>query len=174
MTTITPCAFVSQVPFMFQVKRNRRRLAAAQQDTAMTLSRCKKCNLDASDRKSVMTPLRHGKHYPAPRQHVATAMDEATQAMLAVFVSNFLFGLPQSIYNILYFHHKYFSYVIVTSFFFTHLFVDPIVFVYFNRHHRRRVVKVFRFCLDHSPRKEVVSPKVSKDIRSSSTEMTSQ
>lgn len=158
---------------MFQVKRNKRKLAASQHAAEVTSLRRNKCNLDAGEHTTTMKPLRHIKRNPAAKQHVATAMDEATRAMLAVFLSNFLFGLPQSIYNILYFEHKFFLYVIITSIFFTHLFVDPMVFVCFNRHHRRRVMKAIRFCLGGCPR-EVKAPHDPQIIQSASTLLSSQ
>lgn len=174
MTTIMSCAFVNQVLFMFQVKHNKRKLAAAQHATGVTSLRRNKCNFDTSEHATAMTPLRHSKSNPAAKQHAATAMDEATRAMLAVFLSNLFFGLPQSIYNIVYFSHRFLAYVIITSFFFTHLFVDPMVFVYFNRHHRRRVMKTLRFCLCRSPCEEFMPTHDSRAIRPSSTRMSFQ
>ncbi|KAK8403654.1 hypothetical protein O3P69_000031 [Scylla paramamosain] len=76
-------------------------------------------------------------------------MDQATRAMLAVFISNLLLGLPHSIYHIVPYDHRVFSYVIMHSIFFTHLFVDPLAFLCSNLHHRRRVLQALRslFCL---------------------------
>ncbi|XP_050731456.1 uncharacterized protein LOC127006019 [Eriocheir sinensis] len=155
------------------VKRNKRKLAANQHAAEVTSLRRNKCNNDASEHTTAMTPLRHSRCNPAAKHHAATAMDEATRAMLAVFLSNFFFSLPNSIYNIWYFNHKFFSYVIMTSFFFTHLFVDPMVFVCFNQHHRRRVMKALRFYLSRSPREDMPTHD-SQAIRSSSTRMSSQ
>lgn len=88
----------------------------------------------------------------AASQHVATdagqqvVMDQATRAMLAVFVSNLLFCLPHSIYHTLSQNFGVVSYVIVHCFFYTHLFVDPLAYLCSNLHHRRRVLHTLAFC----------------------------
>lgn len=88
----------------------------------------------------------------AASQHVATVvgqqkvMDQATRAMLAVFVSNLLFCLPHSVYHILPQDFRIFSYVIVHCVFYTHLFVDPLAYLCSNLHHRRRLLHTLAFC----------------------------
>lgn len=104
--------------------------------------------------------VRRNKRNLAVKQNKATVtkvVDDATRAMLAVFISNLILGLPHSIYHILPFDYRVFSYVIMHSVFFTHLFVDPLVFVCFNQHHRRRILQALKFSLGRSPRDEVTS-----------------
>ncbi|XP_063593202.1 uncharacterized protein LOC134770257 [Penaeus indicus] len=66
-------------------------------------------------------------------------IDNATRAMIAVFVSNLVFGLPFCISQLLRRNiprmFLNFIYVIYN----THLMVDPLVFIFFNYSHRRRV-----------------------------------
>ncbi|XP_069996116.1 uncharacterized protein [Penaeus vannamei] len=71
-------------------------------------------------------------------------IDNATRAMIAVFVSNLVFGLPFCISQLM--RRKIsrmllnFIYVIYN----THLMVDPLVFIFFNYSHRRRVCNRIR------------------------------
>ncbi|XP_045118287.1 uncharacterized protein LOC123508581 isoform X2 [Portunus trituberculatus] len=74
-------------------------------------------------------------------------MDQATRAMLAVFISNLLFGLPHSIYHILSYPGHVVPYVSIHIVFYSHLFIDPLVFVCFNLHHRQRLLQALKSCL---------------------------
>lgn len=74
-------------------------------------------------------------------------MDQATQAMLAVFVSNLLLCLQHSIYHIATQDLRIVSYVIVHCIFYTHLFIDPLAYLCFNRHHRRHVLHTLAFSI---------------------------
>lgn len=115
--------------------------------------------------------MRRNKHNLAASLNKRTAtkvVDEATRAMLAVFISNLLLGLPHSIYHMMPFDYRVFSYVIMHSVFFTHLFVDPLVFLCFNQHHRKRVLQALKFCLGRSARDEVASTLSSQVTQSSS------
>lgn len=143
---------------MFQVKRNKKILAASIHATALT-------------------QLRRKTRISTVNQHMVSAtqvMDGATRAVLAVFLSNLLFGLPHSIYQIPYFNHTVFYTAIVFSFFSTHLYVDPIVFVCFNQHHRKRVLQAFKICLSRILRKEGKSVRDSRVVESSPVPLTSQ
>ena len=71
-------------------------------------------------------------------------MDQGTRAMLAVFISNLLFGLPHSIYHIVPYPVHVIPYVSIHIVFYSHLFVDPLVFVCFNLHHRQRVLQALK------------------------------
>ncbi|XP_050700393.1 uncharacterized protein LOC126987464 [Eriocheir sinensis] len=82
-------------------------------------------------------------------------MDEATRALLAVFLSNLVFVLPISICNILSLDSHFTTIIIMFVVFLTHLFVDPLVFVCFNRHHRRRVLQALKPCIGRPPTEEV-------------------
>ena len=73
-------------------------------------------------------------------------MDQATRAMLAVFLSNLALSLPHSIYHILPNDYHVFNYVIMHIVFFTHLFVDPLAFVCSNLHHRQRILHALKSC----------------------------
>ncbi|XP_050693421.1 uncharacterized protein LOC126984068 [Eriocheir sinensis] len=121
---------------------------------------------------STIVAVRRNKSKLASSRHAAAVtqvVDEATRAMLAVFISNLLFGLPHSIYHIIPFDYRVFSYVVMHSIFFTHLYTDPLVFVYFNQHHRRRVLQALKFCFGRSsPSKEATSAVSSHVTQSSS------
>ncbi|XP_042855846.1 uncharacterized protein LOC122242587 isoform X2 [Penaeus japonicus] len=71
-------------------------------------------------------------------------IDNATRAMIAVFVSNLVFGLPFCISQLLRERISRmllnFIYVIYN----THLMVDPLVFIFFNYSHRKRVCQRIR------------------------------
>ncbi|XP_045118847.1 uncharacterized protein LOC123508900 isoform X2 [Portunus trituberculatus] len=65
-------------------------------------------------------------------------LDQATRAMIAVFISNLVFGLPHAVYHI----RTTFSFTLELSFhmlFYTHFVVDPVVFIWFNNNHRQQV-----------------------------------
>lgn len=65
-------------------------------------------------------------------------VNNATRAMIAVFVSNLIFGLPHSIYHLI--PHPPPSYDIIFHVLFsTHFVIDPLVFIYFNHSYRRRI-----------------------------------
>nr|XP_045599436.1 uncharacterized protein LOC123758789 [Procambarus clarkii] len=69
---------------------------------------------------------------------VHNLVDQATRAMLAVFISNLLFGLPHAVYHLL--HEPSFTLnVVIHIIFSTHFVVDPVVFVWYNQSYRRRV-----------------------------------
>ncbi|KAG0699538.1 hypothetical protein GWK47_025785 [Chionoecetes opilio] len=74
-----------------------------------------------------------------PQEQEATTMDQATRAMLALFISNLLFGLPHSIFRLL---GKYpvHIYIAVHIWFANHFVVDSLAFVWFNTCYRRRVI----------------------------------
>ncbi|XP_050700397.1 uncharacterized protein LOC126987469 [Eriocheir sinensis] len=89
-----------------------------------------------------------------PTAAVTMVMDEATRAMLAVFISNLVFVLPCAIKFIMTTEFTKFMMDIFLVFFYTHLFVDPLVFVCFNSHHRRHVLQALQLCLGRPPREE--------------------
>lgn len=72
-------------------------------------------------------------------------MDQATRAMLAVFISNLVFSLPHSIYHLMGKLPHYYS-VIFHILFSAHFVVDPLVFIFVNLHHRRRVLALLAAC----------------------------
>ncbi|XP_063840171.1 uncharacterized protein LOC135088990 isoform X2 [Scylla paramamosain] len=102
-----------------------------------------------------LAPIRRNQHRLATTPETAATgqvMDQATRAMLAVFISNLLLGLPHSIYHLLpRYDNQALSYVTMHIVFFTHLFVDPLVFVCFNLHHRQRVLQALKSCLQCVP-----------------------
>ncbi|KAK8403652.1 hypothetical protein O3P69_000029 [Scylla paramamosain] len=72
------------------------------------------------------------------QQREATTMDQATRAMLAVFISNLVFGLPHSIYHLMG-KQPHFMNILFHVLFSTHFVMDPLAFVWFNSCYRRRV-----------------------------------
>lgn len=68
----------------------------------------------------------------------ASSMDQATRAMLAVFLSNLVFGVPHTIYHLMGKLPRYIG-VIFHVLYSTHFIVDPLVFVWFNNNYRTRV-----------------------------------
>ncbi|XP_045118185.1 uncharacterized protein LOC123508515 [Portunus trituberculatus] len=100
---------------------------------------------------SMLLAVRRNQHRLAATPDTAATskvMDQATRAMLAVFISNLLLGLPHSIYHLLpRYDNQVFSYVTMHIIFFTHLFVDPLVFVFFNIQHRQRVLQALKMCM---------------------------
>lgn len=84
-------------------------------------------------------------------------MDEATRAMVAVFILNLIFCLQHALAHIKPFDGKILLYVVIHSVFFTHLFVDPLVFVYLNKRHRHHVLQTLKLCLGRSAGEDVVS-----------------
>lgn len=70
--------------------------------------------------------------------------------MVAVFILNLVFCLQHSLAHLEPFDGKILLYVVIHSIFFTHLFVDPIVFVYLNKRHHRRVLQTLKTWLDPS------------------------
>lgn len=89
-------------------------------------------------------------------------MDQATRAMLAVFISNLVFSLPHSIYHLMGRLPHYYS-VIFHILFSAHFVVDPLVFIFVNLHHRRRVLNLLAACTQRltyqpSPPPRSVSP----------------
>lgn len=103
--------------------------------------------------------MRYNNRNLATVHHTTTTkvLDNATRAMLAVFISYLLLVLPHSIYHTLPFEYKVIAFVIMHSYHYLHLFVEPTVFIYFNKHHRRRVVQAVKSCRDGSPIQEVAS-----------------
>ncbi|XP_050700684.1 uncharacterized protein LOC126987606 [Eriocheir sinensis] len=89
---------------------------------------------------------------------VTQVTDEATRAMLAVFLSNLVLSFPYSIHYIQPVSYSFTIRVVITMVYFTRLFVDPLVFVCFNRHHRRHVLQGLKLCLGRNPREEGESP----------------
>lgn len=73
----------------------------------------------------------------------ATIMDQATRAMLAVFISNLIFGIPHSIHHLMGKQPHYMK-VIFHVLFSTHFMVDPLAFVWFNSGYRLRVAAKIR------------------------------
>ena len=96
-------------------------------------------------------------------------MDQATRAMLAVFISNLVLGLSHSLYMVSY-DYQVFSYAIMHVIFFTHLFADPLAFLCCNMHNRRRVMKALTSLVGLSPCTKVTSPPTSQDTQLSSTQ----
>lgn len=95
--------------------------------------------------------MRRNKRRLASGQHntkvCGSVMDQATRAMLAVFISNLVLALPHSVYHI--FRMRSFTvYIIIHVIFFLHIVVDPFVFVWFNLYHRQRVADKVRAALD--------------------------
>ncbi|XP_050693415.1 uncharacterized protein LOC126984064 isoform X2 [Eriocheir sinensis] len=78
-------------------------------------------------------------------------MDQATRAMLAVFISNLVFSLPHSIYHLMGTLPHYYS-VIFHILFSAHFVVDPLVFIFANLHHRRRVLDLLAACTQRMTR----------------------
>lgn len=74
---------------------------------------------------------------------MTTNMDQATRAMLAVFITNLVFGLPHSIYHLLGPQPLY-MHVIIHVIFCTHYIVDPLVYMWFNVSYRERLISSFR------------------------------
>lgn len=70
--------------------------------------------------------------------------------MLAVFLNNLLLGAPHAIYHMQSLDEALSSYTIIHMFLYLHLVTGPVVFVYFNQHHRRRVLQALKFCFNHS------------------------
>ncbi|XP_050700685.1 uncharacterized protein LOC126987607 [Eriocheir sinensis] len=89
-----------------------------------------------------------------PSGQPTAAVDEVTRAMLAVFLSNLVSVLPFSIYAILPLDTDILTTGIMNMLYYTHLFVDPLVFVCFIRHHRRRVLHGLKLCLGRPPGEE--------------------
>ncbi|KAK8404051.1 hypothetical protein O3P69_000252 [Scylla paramamosain] len=73
-------------------------------------------------------------------------MDQATRALLAVFINNLLFVQP----HIITLFVEEFIYMndsislISSTLFMIHFFTDPLVFVGFNKHHRKRVLQALK------------------------------
>ncbi|KAG7154945.1 uncharacterized protein LOC121855615 [Homarus americanus] len=67
-----------------------------------------------------------------------SVVDQATRAMMAVFVNNLLLGFPHSVYHLLEDPPRTAA-VGFHILFYTHFVVDPVVFVWFNRNYRKRV-----------------------------------
>lgn len=84
-------------------------------------------------------------------------MDEATKAMVAVFTLNLIFCLPHALAHIDPLDGKILLYVVIHTVFFTHLFADPLVFLYLNKRHRHRVRQIFKVCHGSSTGEDVVS-----------------
>lgn len=85
-------------------------------------------------------------------------MDHATRAMLAVFISNLIFGIPHSIHHLMGKQPHYMK-VIFHVLFSTHFMVDPLAFVWFNSGYRRRVAaKIKRVTQAISPSPSSVLP----------------
>lgn len=99
---------------------------------------------------SMMIAVRRNKRRLASSQHntkCGRVIDQATRAMLAVFVSNVLLSLPHSIYHV--FRPESFTlYLIIHVIFFLHIVVDPFVYVWFNLDHRQRVLGKIRAGLE--------------------------
>lgn len=97
-----------------------------------------------------MFQVRRNKQNLPGGQHAAAA-DEVTRGMLAVFLSNVVFVLPYSIYTILPLDKDILITGIMNMIYYTHLFVDPLVFVCFIRNHRRHVLNWLKSCLGRPP-----------------------
>ena len=98
--------------------------------------------------------VRYNKRRVASSNHAALTgkvMDQATRAMLAVFISNLLLGLPHSIYHILPFDFSILPYVIVHTIFYAHLIIDPLAFLCSNLHHRQRLLQAVISCFKLIP-----------------------
>ncbi|KAG0713595.1 hypothetical protein GWK47_015872 [Chionoecetes opilio] len=96
---------------------------------------------------TAMTTIRRNKRRltsTLPNASRGQVMDQATRAMLAVFISNLVFVLPHSIYHVLPLDFDTFTYLIVHTILYTHLFVDPLVFLFFNLHHRQRFLHALK------------------------------
>ncbi|KAK8739197.1 hypothetical protein OTU49_003528 [Cherax quadricarinatus] len=70
--------------------------------------------------------------------NVNRVVDQATRAMLAVFICNLLFGFPHSVFHLLD-KPSHTSDILCHILFYTHFIVDPVVFVWFNRSYRHRI-----------------------------------
>lgn len=65
-------------------------------------------------------------------------LDQATRAMLAVFISNLVFGFPHAIYHVILQPSHTFG-LTFHMLFHTHFVVDPLVFIWYNNNYRQRV-----------------------------------
>ncbi|KAG0713398.1 hypothetical protein GWK47_016312 [Chionoecetes opilio] len=74
-----------------------------------------------------------------PQGQEATTMDQTTRAMLALFISNMVFGLPYSIFRLMG-QYPVHMYIAVHFWFGNHFVVDSLAFVWFNTCYRRRVI----------------------------------
>lgn len=93
-----------------------------------------------------MSQLQRNKRRLAASQCQArevTVMDQATRAMLAVFISNLIFGIPHSVHHLMGKQPHYMK-IIFHVLFSTHFVVDPLAFVWFNSGYRRRVAAKMR------------------------------
>ncbi|MPC62132.1 hypothetical protein E2C01_056215 [Portunus trituberculatus] len=98
---------------------------------------------------SMIVVIRRNKRRVAATQDTAVTgkvMDQATRAMLALFITNLILILPFSIRFLL--PHPYITNSVYNSIFgflyTTHFFADPVVFVCFNNHHRKRVLQALK------------------------------
>ncbi|XP_042206604.1 uncharacterized protein LOC121855614 isoform X2 [Homarus americanus] len=89
----------------------------------------------------MLAVCRNKRRLAAHSQHSTNSVrviDEATRAMMAVFVTNLLLALPHSVFHLFY-DLPFTTYVIIHVLFFSHFLVDPMVFIWFNGGHRQRV-----------------------------------
>lgn len=94
---------------------------------------------------------RNRRNLPAGQHTAATTqvLDEATRSMLAMFITHLLLVLPVSIYYNLPLDVAYRDlFVVITMQMIcsSNLFIEPTVFVYFNKQHRRRALQAVGFC----------------------------
>ena len=71
------------------------------------------------------------------RTSTSGTLDQATRAMIAVFISNLVFGFPHAVYHLVGFTRI--SELVFHMLFYTHFVVDPLVFVWYNSNYRQRV-----------------------------------
>ncbi|XP_071546693.1 uncharacterized protein [Panulirus ornatus] len=98
---------------------------------------------------TMMFVVRRNKRRLANSQHSVkahSACDEATRAMLAVFLSTLILGFPHSVYHMIEDPPMIYD-IIFHILFSTHFALDPLVFVWFNRNYRKRTVEKMRLGL---------------------------
>lgn len=79
-------------------------------------------------------------------QHTAqmtSVVDQATQAISAVFVMNLILSLPHGIFHLLE-NPSHTSDIVLHSIFFMHFVGDPLLFLWFNTNYRKQVAVWFR------------------------------
>ncbi|XP_063840753.1 uncharacterized protein LOC135089242 isoform X2 [Scylla paramamosain] len=100
----------------------------------------------------IFVVIRNKRRLAATQDTAATGkvMDQATRALLSVFISNLLFIVPHviSIILVTFYVFIYDLILITNTLLMTHLFADPLLFVCFNKHHRKRVLQALKSFLE--------------------------
>lgn len=77
------------------------------------------------------------------QERTITKMDQATQATLAVYISNLVFGVPHAIFHLMDKQSLY-LYVIFHVIYSTHFLVDPLAYMWFNAGCREKILSSVR------------------------------